>query len=291
MDLVIRSYAGERQPTIYNFDPTSIVPDVVAATVVGDQTAIVNGGGKILGRLQRSDRSGPEGPVPPRGDLRLRARDRPELRGRREVRLPGPAPHRRGLPLHPGRRLLRRQPDRGPDGEPHLARLRLDVYGAQGTAHLPRVPVRHDEAVLGQLDGARLVRLLDAAGQLRRPLRAVHAAARHGGSEHLGPLRLLRLLHRRASHQRRCTARDFERRSVERPPAASRSSRASTSRPSTCRSASSPTTRPERRSRGSASRTPTRGRSSSSRRAARRAASPRPTTPTSTSAIRCSSVR
>ncbi len=49
MDLVIRSYSSERQPVIYNFDPTSIVPDVNAATIIGDQTAINNGGGKILG--------------------------------------------------------------------------------------------------------------------------------------------------------------------------------------------------------------------------------------------------
>jgi len=49
MDLVIRSYSSERQPVIYNFDPTSIVPDVNAATIIGDQTAIQNGGGKILG--------------------------------------------------------------------------------------------------------------------------------------------------------------------------------------------------------------------------------------------------
>ena len=49
MDLVIRSYSSERQPTIYNFDPISIVPDVAAATIAGDQTAIANGGGKILG--------------------------------------------------------------------------------------------------------------------------------------------------------------------------------------------------------------------------------------------------
>jgi hypothetical protein len=49
MDLVIRSYSSERQPVIYNFDPVSIVPDVNAATIIGDQAAIVNGGGKILG--------------------------------------------------------------------------------------------------------------------------------------------------------------------------------------------------------------------------------------------------
>jgi len=49
MDLVIRSYSSERQPTIYNFDPVSIVPDVEAATVVGDQNAVRQGGGKIFG--------------------------------------------------------------------------------------------------------------------------------------------------------------------------------------------------------------------------------------------------
>ncbi len=107
MDLVIRSYAGERQPTIYNFDPTSVVPDVAAATLVGDQTAIAKRRGQdSRGELRRSDRPGPEGPVPPGGDLRFRTRDRSEFRGRRKVRLPGPAPNRRRLPLHPGRRLL-----------------------------------------------------------------------------------------------------------------------------------------------------------------------------------------
>jgi outer membrane receptor protein involved in Fe transport len=49
MDLVIRSYSSERQPVIYNFDPTSTVPDVNAATIIGDTSAISQGGGKILG--------------------------------------------------------------------------------------------------------------------------------------------------------------------------------------------------------------------------------------------------
>jgi outer membrane receptor protein involved in Fe transport len=49
MDLVIRSYSSERQPVIYNFDPTSLVPNVNAATIIGDQGAIAGGGGKILG--------------------------------------------------------------------------------------------------------------------------------------------------------------------------------------------------------------------------------------------------
>jgi len=39
MDLVIRSYSSERQPTIYNFDPTSIVPDINAAVLAGDDAA------------------------------------------------------------------------------------------------------------------------------------------------------------------------------------------------------------------------------------------------------------
>jgi outer membrane receptor for ferrienterochelin and colicin len=51
MDLVIRSYSSERQPTIFNFDPTSIVPDLAAATLVGDEAAIAGGGGKIFGGL------------------------------------------------------------------------------------------------------------------------------------------------------------------------------------------------------------------------------------------------
>jgi Carboxypeptidase regulatory-like domain/TonB dependent receptor-like, beta-barrel/TonB-dependent Receptor Plug Domain len=49
MDLVIRSYSSERQPTIYNFDPTSVVPDVEAATIAGDDGAAQQGGGKIFG--------------------------------------------------------------------------------------------------------------------------------------------------------------------------------------------------------------------------------------------------
>lgn len=49
MDLVIRSYSSERQPTIYNFDPTSIVPDATAATLAGDENAALQGGGKIFG--------------------------------------------------------------------------------------------------------------------------------------------------------------------------------------------------------------------------------------------------
>jgi outer membrane receptor for ferrienterochelin and colicin len=49
MDLVIRSYSSERQPTIYNFDPVSTVPDVAAAEIAGDDAAVQQGGGKILG--------------------------------------------------------------------------------------------------------------------------------------------------------------------------------------------------------------------------------------------------
>ncbi len=49
MDLVIRSYSSERQPTIYNFDPTSIVPNADAATIAGDSNAARQGGGKIFG--------------------------------------------------------------------------------------------------------------------------------------------------------------------------------------------------------------------------------------------------
>ncbi len=49
MDLVIRSYSSERQPTIYNFDPLSIVPDADAALIADDQSAFEQGGGKIFG--------------------------------------------------------------------------------------------------------------------------------------------------------------------------------------------------------------------------------------------------
>jgi hypothetical protein len=51
MDLVIRSYSSERQPTIYNFDPTSTVPDVNATLICcpDDTRAILNGGGRIAG--------------------------------------------------------------------------------------------------------------------------------------------------------------------------------------------------------------------------------------------------
>jgi hypothetical protein len=49
MDLVIRSYSSERQPTIYNFDPVSVVPVVEAAEIAGDQGAAEQGGGKIFG--------------------------------------------------------------------------------------------------------------------------------------------------------------------------------------------------------------------------------------------------
>ena len=41
MDLVIRSYSSERQPTIYNFDPVSLVPNVEAATIAGDDGAAI----------------------------------------------------------------------------------------------------------------------------------------------------------------------------------------------------------------------------------------------------------
>jgi hypothetical protein len=55
MDLVIRSYSFERQPVIYNYDPTSVVPDPGAAAacctgIEGDD--VVAAGGKILGGFQ-----------------------------------------------------------------------------------------------------------------------------------------------------------------------------------------------------------------------------------------------
>ncbi len=52
MDLVIRSYSNERQAVIYNYDPTSTVPDVNAATAccsITDPNAVRQGGGKIFG--------------------------------------------------------------------------------------------------------------------------------------------------------------------------------------------------------------------------------------------------
>jgi outer membrane receptor for ferrienterochelin and colicin len=49
MDLVIRSYSYEQQPVIYNFDPTATNLDPIAAGIAGDQTAVDNGGGKVLG--------------------------------------------------------------------------------------------------------------------------------------------------------------------------------------------------------------------------------------------------
>jgi hypothetical protein len=55
MDLVIRSYSFERQPVIYNFDPTSVVPNVTAATdccADSDPGAVAGGGGKILGGFE-----------------------------------------------------------------------------------------------------------------------------------------------------------------------------------------------------------------------------------------------
>ncbi|HEY3203425.1 MAG TPA: TonB-dependent receptor [Thermoanaerobaculia bacterium] len=43
MDLVIRSYSYERQPVIYNFDSTSIVPDDTAALIADDHNKILGG--------------------------------------------------------------------------------------------------------------------------------------------------------------------------------------------------------------------------------------------------------
>jgi hypothetical protein len=43
MDLVIRSYSFERQPRIFNFDPTSVVPDDNAAQLAGSSNAILGG--------------------------------------------------------------------------------------------------------------------------------------------------------------------------------------------------------------------------------------------------------
>src|SRR5215471_6808735 len=43
MDLVIRSYSYERQPVIYNYDPTSIVPNDTAAGQAGDKNNIKGG--------------------------------------------------------------------------------------------------------------------------------------------------------------------------------------------------------------------------------------------------------
>jgi len=43
MDLVIRSYSYERQPVIYNYDPTSIVPNDAAAILAADKNNIKGG--------------------------------------------------------------------------------------------------------------------------------------------------------------------------------------------------------------------------------------------------------
>lgn len=43
MDLVIRSYSYERQPVIYNYSPTSIVPNDMAATLAADKNNIKGG--------------------------------------------------------------------------------------------------------------------------------------------------------------------------------------------------------------------------------------------------------
>ncbi len=68
MDLVIRSYSSERQPTIYNFDPTSVAPDLGAAILAGDDAASqdpgtpsAGGGGKIFGGFNDLTDSGLQG--------------------------------------------------------------------------------------------------------------------------------------------------------------------------------------------------------------------------------------
>jgi outer membrane receptor for ferrienterochelin and colicin len=43
MDLVIRSFSFERQPGVYNFDPTSVVPDPAADAAIGTPSAILGG--------------------------------------------------------------------------------------------------------------------------------------------------------------------------------------------------------------------------------------------------------
>ena len=43
MDLVIRSFSFERQPNVYNFDPTGIVPDPAAEEASGNSTTILGG--------------------------------------------------------------------------------------------------------------------------------------------------------------------------------------------------------------------------------------------------------
>jgi outer membrane receptor for ferrienterochelin and colicin len=43
MDLVIRSFSFERQPNVYNFDPTGIVPDPAAEEAIGSPTSILGG--------------------------------------------------------------------------------------------------------------------------------------------------------------------------------------------------------------------------------------------------------
>jgi hypothetical protein len=43
MDLVIRSFSFERQPKVYNFDPTSVVPDPAAEAIKGNDSGIFGG--------------------------------------------------------------------------------------------------------------------------------------------------------------------------------------------------------------------------------------------------------
>ncbi|MGH9369297.1 MAG: TonB-dependent receptor, partial [Thermoanaerobaculia bacterium] len=49
MDLVIRSFSYEQQPVIYNFDPAALNLNLDAAMIAGDEGAIEQGGGKVLG--------------------------------------------------------------------------------------------------------------------------------------------------------------------------------------------------------------------------------------------------
>ena len=185
MDLVIRSYSFERQPAIYNFDPTSVVPDETAAGIVGDDNAVRQGNNKIFGGFTDPDRPHHHGQYVREGLFGVEREVMHERRGGCPLRLPRPAAWSRTSFARTSR-LLRRQPARGQDEVCSSTSTTSRGYQTPKAQRIFRgsqfdCTKRFSDnwSVVASYVCSRSTATTTAGSRL-------HAAARHRRSEHLG---------------------------------------------------------------------------------------------------------
>ena len=178
MDLVIRSFSFERQPRIINYDPTSIDPNAQAESDLGTGSAILGGftepsDPNMKGQYINEYIIGGEREIC-RG-LAVGIKGIYRDYGQRH----------RGLPLqrrqgtycigNPGKGSL---DDRRPAATPFQQVFTLDYSTMYPTPRPVRIyrgiAARRHQALLEQLADHGVVHLLEARGQLRRRVLAVH---------------------------------------------------------------------------------------------------------------------